>query len=136
MLDSHHKLLFNFLKALLLVALLSAIVVALVLTARQDKKHVENEGAITTNGIECAAIGRKIVEAGGSVADVRRSRCVFQSIKGFFRHPTGRSGDNPLRRHHVSAVFRVGRRIFAHNLHEENRINRDAERERNRSKAG
>lgn len=71
------NLLFNILKALVVVALISAIVVAVVIVTKTKET---SEGAITTNGLECAAIGKSIVKAGGSVADVAVATILCEGI--------------------------------------------------------
>lgn len=61
-----------------LVILLSAIIVSVVLTS--NSKDEIKGGAITTNGIECAAIGRTIADAGGSVGDVAVATIICEGI--------------------------------------------------------
>lgn len=68
---------FDILKVLLVTAVVSSIVVALVITSRSKN---EESGAIVTNGIECAAIGRSIVVAGGSAADVAIATIICEGI--------------------------------------------------------
>lgn len=57
------------------VAIVVTLIVVLVLIYKTDKSNDENyqslvgSGAIVANGPECAAIGRKIFEKNGSVAD-------------------------------------------------------------------
>lgn len=77
---------FYFLKGLVLLILLSAIVVAVVLTTLAKDKNPSGEittnpsGAITTNGIECAAIGKSIIDAGGSAGDVAVATIICEGI--------------------------------------------------------
>lgn len=59
-----------------MLALLAAIVVSLFLTTRKESE----QGAIVTNGIECAAIGKSIVDAGGNVADVAVATIICEGI--------------------------------------------------------
>lgn len=68
---------FVVLKVFLIVALISLIILAIVLSSLSKE---ESEGAITTNGIECAAIGKSIVKAGGSVADVAVATVLCEGI--------------------------------------------------------
>ena len=70
--------LFTFLKAFLIVVLLAGIIVGLVFSVKKDDKL--SGGAIVTNGIECAAIGKSIVDAGGSVADVAVATILCEGI--------------------------------------------------------
>lgn len=65
-------------KAFLVVALLTAIIVAVVISSRSSSGM--KGGAITTNGLECAAIGKSIVDAGGSVADVAVATIICEGI--------------------------------------------------------
>lgn len=74
---SRKNLLFNILKVSLVVAVVCAIIVALVITSLSK---TEESGAIVTNGIECAAIGKTIVDAGGSVADVAVATLICEGI--------------------------------------------------------
>lgn len=69
---------FTVLKILLGLGLISAIIVALVVTTGSKGKL--SGGAITTNGIECAAIGKSIADAGGSVADVAVATIICEGI--------------------------------------------------------
>lgn len=70
-------LLYGF-RALLILILFAAIVVALVLTAKRDES--KGGGAIATNGIECAAIGKAIALAGGSAGDVAVATIICEGI--------------------------------------------------------
>jgi gamma-glutamyltranspeptidase/glutathione hydrolase/leukotriene-C4 hydrolase len=70
------KLTFVFLKAILLVLLIGAVIFAVVVSSRAVKP--KTGGAVVTNGIECAAIGRSIMERGGSVADVAVSTIICE----------------------------------------------------------
>lgn len=51
-------------------------------TTKSDSNEVKvlGKGAIVTNGIECAGIGRKIAEAGGSFADVAVAAVICEGI--------------------------------------------------------
>lgn len=71
------KWLMYVIKALVVVIFFAAIIVAVVLSTRNDK--VES-GAIATNGIECAAIGKAIAKAGGSVGDVAVATIICEGI--------------------------------------------------------
>lgn len=73
------KWFFYILKALLIILIISAVVVAVVLTTRSKDKDVQT-GVITTNGIECAAIGKSIAEAGGSAGDVAVATIICEGI--------------------------------------------------------
>jgi gamma-glutamyltranspeptidase / glutathione hydrolase / leukotriene-C4 hydrolase len=70
--------LFNALKILVMVLVLVAIVVALFLATKSGDD--KNEGAITTNGIECANIGKSIAKLGGNVADVAVATLICEGI--------------------------------------------------------
>lgn len=58
------------LKAIILLILIGAVIAAVIISSRKTEPESLNQGAVVTNGIECAAIGRSIMERGGSVADV------------------------------------------------------------------
>lgn len=73
---NHRKWIFTTLKALLMIVLLCSIVVALFLTS----KRKTDKGVIVTNGIECAAIGKTIVDKGGNVADVAVATIICEGI--------------------------------------------------------
>lgn len=70
-------LLYGF-RAFLILILLAGIIVALVLTAKRDES--KGGGAIATNGIECAAIGKAIAQAGGSAGDVAVATIICEGI--------------------------------------------------------
>lgn len=53
-------------------------IIYFVLTKSDDK--VFGKGAIVTNGIECAGIGRRIAEAGGTFADVAVAAVICEGI--------------------------------------------------------
>ncbi|XP_070499721.1 glutathione hydrolase 1 proenzyme-like [Chironomus tepperi] len=50
------------------------------ITTTTDNPQIQQKSAIVTNGLECAAIGRKIFELGGNVADVAVSVVLCEGI--------------------------------------------------------
>lgn len=71
------NLVFTSIKVFVVIALISAVITAIVISSWSNEK---SEGAIATNGIECAAIGKSIVDAGGSVADVAVATIICEGI--------------------------------------------------------
>lgn len=69
-----------FARAALLAVLLGAVIAIVVVTTINREKSVEGSGAIATNGIECAAIGKSIVEAGGTAGDVAVAVIICEGI--------------------------------------------------------
>lgn len=64
---------------LVIAAVISGIVAGLFVTNRKSNDKA-NTAAIATNGIECAAIGKSIVDAGGNVADVAVATIICEGI--------------------------------------------------------
>jgi gamma-glutamyltranspeptidase/glutathione hydrolase/leukotriene-C4 hydrolase len=66
--------------AALVVVVLMAIFLTIFLTLRSKKDDETGPGAIVTNGIECAAIGKLIMDEGGSAADVAVATIICEGI--------------------------------------------------------
>lgn len=65
--------------SILVVAVVSGTVVGIYFGTRQ-KDDASSSAAIATNGIECASIGKSIVDAGGNVADVAVATIICEGI--------------------------------------------------------
>ena len=66
--------------AFLVIAVISGIIVGVYFATRKNDDEVIASAAIVTNGIECAAIGKSIVDAGGNVADVAVATIICEGI--------------------------------------------------------
>lgn len=63
-----------------LVGIIGGIIYFVTTKSDSNEEKVLGKGAIVTNGIECAAIGRKIAEAGGTFADVAVAAVICEGI--------------------------------------------------------
>ncbi|CAO1382871.1 unnamed protein product [Diamesa serratosioi] len=71
---------FVFLKVLVLVLLVTAIIVAGVISYTDAKTESKSGGAVVTNGLECAKMGASILKNGGSVADAAVTTILCEGI--------------------------------------------------------
>lgn len=71
---------FVFLKALVLVLLVTAIIVAGVISYANSTNEFKSGGAVVTNGLECAKMGASILKKGGSVADAAVTTMICEGI--------------------------------------------------------
>lgn len=66
--------------SIVLVGIVGAIIYFVVAKQSDTGEQIFGKGAIVTNGIECAKIGRKIAESGGTFADVAVAAVICEGI--------------------------------------------------------
>lgn len=64
----------------LILILVCGIISGIFIVIKKSTKCKLNKGAIVTNGLECAAMGREIFERGGNVADAAVTTILCEGI--------------------------------------------------------
>lgn len=109
---------FMSLKVLVIMLLISAIIVAGVISFTNAKTEQNSGGAVVTNGLECAKMGASILKKGGSVADAAVTTIICEGIT--CPQSTGVSGNcyqNVWDNNNSLFYIRTRRRISFDNLH-------------------